>query len=117
MSDDISSKLQQLKDMLSDDQMQDKLKSMMSIMPNIQNSEEGAENQQSGNNFNLSENEVMISKFMKIMEKRKQLNDPRINLLTAIKPYLSQKRQGRVDSYSKIFSFTQLASLFKDDDL
>lgn len=117
MNDDMSSKLQQLKDMLNDDQMKEKLKSMMSLMPNMQNAEENSGNQQSSGGFGLFENDAMISKFMKIMEKRKHLNDPRINLLTAMRPYLSQKRQERVDSYSKIFSFTQLASLLKDEDL
>ena len=117
MNDDMSSKLQQLKDMLGDDQMKDKLKSMMSIMPNIQNTEESSGNQQSDSSFGLSGNDAMISKFMKIMERRNQVNDPRVNLLNAIKPYLNKKRQGKVENYSKIFNFTQLASLLKDDDL
>lgn len=110
MSEDINLKIGQLKDMLNKPDLQDSLKSIMQLIPNQQTEHLGTQT----SSFFSNENEIMIQKLQKILSKKNQLNDPRVNLLNAIKPYLNQKRQKKIDSYSKILDITLLSQIFKD---
>ncbi len=104
MSDDFGPKLEQIKEMLNKPGMEDNIKNLMSVFP--------TNNSSSSNNSGFDDE--MINKVRMIMEKKSQLNDPRLNLLNAIKPYLGQKRQQKIDSYSKILNITVLSNLFND---
>ena len=44
-------------------------------------------------------------------------NDPRINLLSALKPYMNSTRGEYVDRAIKIMKLTKMTSVFKDLDL
>lgn len=44
-------------------------------------------------------------------------NDPRINLLSALKPYMNSTRSEYVDRAIKIMKITKMTSIFKDLDL
>jgi vacuolar-type H+-ATPase catalytic subunit A/Vma1 len=113
MSDDLTEKIQQLKDMLNNDQLPDNLKNMMNLLSN------NDKTQSVDNNTgidNLLDNQAMIMKIKKIMDNKNQINDPRITLLNALKPYLCQKRQSRIDSCSSLLNFIQILSFLKEDD-
>lgn len=115
MSEDIASKLQQLKDMLNNDQLSGNLKDMLSVMSSNSQQNDNVENQ--SNTIFDKDKELLISKVKKIMDKKKQIDDPRSNLLAAIKPYLNSKRQQHVDNFVKILNYTMLASILKEEDL
>lgn len=106
MSDDFSPKLDQIKDMLSQPGMQENIKNLMGIIPN--------NSSQSNNTDSAGINVEMLNKIKTVMDKKNQMNDPRLNLLNAIKPYLGQKRQTKIDSYSKLLHVSTLSNLFKD---
>lgn len=119
MSEDINNKLQQLKEMLNNDQMSDNLKGMLDLMSsNSSKDKSNFTNNLAINNpiFN-TDNEVMIQKLKKIIDKKDQINDPRIFLLNAIKPYVNPKRQQKIDSYTKMLNLTVLSSILKDEEL
>jgi hypothetical protein len=113
MSDDLTEKIQQLKDMLNNNELPDNLKGMMSMLSN--NNKETSQDESTISNIGL-DNEAMIMKVKKIMAKKKHIDDPRINLLNALRPYLGQKRQSRIDSCSKLLNFIQMSSLLKEDE-
>lgn len=115
MSDDLTEKIQQLKDMLNNNQLPDNLKNMMDLMSSASQDKEKPQSTALASNDG-SNNEAMIKKIKKMMDSKKQINDPRLNLLSALKPYLGQKRQQRIDSCSKLLNFIQVSSLLNDDD-
>lgn len=115
MNDDITSKIEQLKDMLNNGQLSDNLKNMMSLLSGSNdNSNEATNNSQSLND--TDKYTLIIAKVKKIMDKKSQINDPRINLLHAIKPYLNSRRQERIDNCVKILDFVILSKILKEED-
>lgn len=116
MSEDISEKLQQLKEMLNNNQLPDNLKNVMSLMSNSPQQSSSSENSQNNSFTNNSSPEILITKVKRIIDKKKQDNDPRMNLLSSLRPYLSQKRQERVDSCIKFMDIAFLSKILKDED-
>ena len=57
----------------------------------------------------------MLLKITGILGKINVKNDPRVNLLLALKPYLSEKRLESMDSAMKVLKFSQLAFIIKDE--
>lgn len=60
------------------------------------------------------DNIATIMKIKKVYDKIATANDPRINLLLALKPYLSQKRADRLDSAIKMVHLTKLSSVVNE---
>ncbi|MBQ7288962.1 MAG: hypothetical protein IJW78_04450 [Clostridia bacterium] len=62
--------------------------------------------------------DVDIGAMMNIMGKLKNMGeDNRARLLLALKPHLSEKRQGRVDTAVKLLKLVSLAPLLKDQGI
>lgn len=57
----------------------------------------------------------MLLKITGLLGKINVKNDPRVNLLLALKPYLSEKRLESMDSAIKVLKFSQLAFIIKDE--
>lgn len=117
MDEDFSEKIEKLKDMLGDEKVTDKFKDMISMFSNSQSNDGLGSILQ--NNFAGgidTEKLALISKFKNIMDKKNHINDPRVNLLNAIKPYLNSQRQVRVDSFIKILSYTLLSNILKEEN-
>lgn len=57
----------------------------------------------------------MLLKIKKVMDMTSTKDDPRINLLMALKPYLSRKRAESMDSAMKILKLTKFATVFTED--
>jgi len=59
----------------------------------------------------LQDNAEMMRRIKDVMDAMRNINDPRINLLTAIKPFLSSGRQKKLSNCIRLFQVTQITSL------
>lgn len=96
------------------------LKREVLILPDNEKNTEGSENQNVlPNNLNLKDLMESIQKMLEDPEKQRLLvtmkkimdattnenNDPRVNLLNAIKPFLKPKRQKTVDTFKQYYTY------------
>lgn len=65
---------------------------------------------------NLNENTETIRKIAKIMNSIETSDDPRVNLLIAMSPFLNQSRQKKVENCIKLFQMTQLTSTITETE-
>ncbi len=125
MSDDLNNKLKQLTDLLTQDNMPDNLKSLFSLLTGPSKSEpsqkveeapvikEPKEEPQNKNDFDTTD---MVRKIRTVLDRVNTRNDPRVNLLTAIRPYMNNSRQKKLDNCIKILQVSTLARLMDDVD-
>ncbi|NMB32899.1 MAG: hypothetical protein GX992_01480 [Clostridium sp.] len=66
------------------------------------------------NRDTLQENIEMMRTVRAVMDTMQNMNDPRINLLTAIRPFLNSDRQKKVKNCIKLFQMTQLTKIMTD---
>lgn len=63
---------------------------------------------------NNDDNMEMMRKVTTLMNSMKNINDPRVNLLTAITPFLNNTRQKKVSNCIKLFQMTQLTRMMTE---
>ncbi|HOM02839.1 MAG TPA: hypothetical protein PLH43_08450 [Acetivibrio sp.] len=144
MSDDLNNKLKQLAEMLnSNEKMSENLSGLLSMLANSSGNEKSAqaapkeepsddgapmkikahdsplpfdtkENERSSDE--LQDNVEMMRKVKDIMDTMRNINDPRINLLTAIKPFLSSNRQKKLSNCIRLFQVTQITKLMSEPE-
>ena len=64
----------------------------------------------------LEENIEMVRKIKNVMQKLNSNNDPRISLLNAIRPFLSKKRQSKLNNCIKLLHMTSLTKYMDEYD-
>ena len=72
----------------------------------------------SGTSDSLSDNQAsqmeMMSKIKTVMDRMNQKDDPRINLLTALKPYMRTSRAAHMDRAIRMIQMTKMTSILRD---
>lgn len=63
---------------------------------------------------NMDDNLEMMRKIKTIMDNMRNINDPRINLLTAISPFLNNSRQKKISNCIKLFQMTQVTRMMTE---
>lgn len=63
---------------------------------------------------NLEDNMEMMRKVKTIMDSMRSVNDPRVNLLTAISPFLNNSRQKKIGNCVKLFQMTQVTRMMTE---
>lgn len=58
-----------------------------------------------------------LMKFKTVYDNAMKKSDPRITLLTALRPYLSESRNKNLDVAIKILNLSKLSSIMKETDL
>lgn len=126
MSDDLDRKIQQIAEMLGQDKVPDNLKSLVSLLAGSMNSKEGdtAKPQEEENSVEekpshatTDENTDNVKRVGKLMQELGTGgNDPRINLLHAIKPFMNSKRQKKIGNVIQLLKITTLANLMNNND-
>lgn len=125
MSDDLDKKIQQIAEMLGQDKVPDNLKSLVSLLAGSLNSKESStgktsEEEQSGEEKAAQtvpeDNTEMERKIKKLMDGLSTGNDPRINLLHAIKPFMNGKRQKKISNAIQLLQMTSLTRLMNNND-
>lgn len=108
MSEDMSSLMNQINNMIKNNEIPDDIKNIMNQFSNPSpntNKDEKTQNTTSAENFSMPEFDMAtMMKLKKIMDSMKEnRNDPRANLLKSLKPYLKESRREKVDQYIQLF--------------
>lgn len=98
----------------------------MNKVNDILNSLKSNDKSSSSNDLNNSSSEkattsdIDINTILKIKEMMDKINsshnDKRSNLLLALKPYLRESRQTKLDQYMKLLNMAPLLEMFKNDN-
>jgi hypothetical protein len=124
--DDLSKKIQQIAELLGQDSMPDNVKGLLSVLTGSLSGKEdspanaaGAEqenDERSSPPAEAADTYEMLDRAKQLMNKMGMGNDPRINLLHAIKPFMGNKRQQKISTCIKILQMASLTKLmdFKD---
>ena len=124
MSDDFSNKIKQLTEMLSQENLPDNLKGIISLLGGQSGKEDSPPKaderkdikQERPENSELSDNTEMFNKAMRVMNNMNLANDPRISLLSALKPFMNKRRQGNISNCINIIRMSKLASILDDNN-
>lgn len=142
MSDNFNNNLKQLGDILGNENISENLVNILSMLANSTKKEKPPENTQnrdssqdsqdnqyrqnrdsSQNRHNTQKdglkeeiynNVELMRKVKNIMNDAKTLDDPRINLLTAIRPFLNNNRQKKVGDCIKLFQIVHVSDMMTD---
>lgn len=128
MSDDLGKKIKQITDLLGQDTVADGVKSLLSMLGSTKDdvpaqSEKQVELLPTGSDdagsSRVEQDDTinMVRKVKKVMDNISHGNDPRVNLLNALRPYLNKNRQKKLNSCVKLLSITSLSKLIDDDDI
>lgn len=125
MSDDLNKKIKQITDMLGQESLPDNLKGLLSLLSSSGSGSEESPSkpaelspfkEEKRERSELEENIDMVRKIKKVMDRVNSTHDPRVNLLMAIKPFLSGSRQRKVGSCIKLLQMTNLTKFVDDND-
>lgn len=124
MSDDLNNKIKQIADLLGQGDMPDNLKGLLSLLGASGGKEEVRQKpsepvplkEDRAVKSDLEENLDLVRKMKNVMDKLNTRNDPRINLLTAIRPFLNNSRQKRLGNCIKILQVSKLTNFMDDHE-
>lgn len=122
MSDDLNNKIKQIADILSQENMPDNLKGLLSLLGSSgskedispKSNETPPTKEVKATRSELEENLELVSKMKRVMDRLNTKSDPRVNLLTAIKPFLNNTRQKRLNDCIKLLQVTSLKSFIDE---
>lgn len=124
MSDDLGKKIKQITDMLSQEDIPDNLKGIFSLLGGQSASEDTtpkAKEQkdtkpEKPESSEGADNAEMLSKVMRVMNNMNLENDPRVSLLSALKPFLNNRRQSNINNCINIIRMSKLAGIVDDNN-
>jgi len=135
MNEDLNKKLKQITDMLSQEDLPDNIKGLLSLLANASSNSEDSSpkaiDSRSANKsvdshpakedrYEKSEPEDnstdMMRKVKKVMDRVNTINDPKINLLFALKPFLNSRRQKKLNNCINLLRMSNLVRLMEDPD-
>ncbi|HEX2927255.1 MAG TPA: hypothetical protein VHP38_13520 [Ruminiclostridium sp.] len=129
MSDDMGDKIKQIAEMLgqnSNSGIPDNVKGLLNMFMSSSNSkDENSSDESSSEENNRSEEHPkadtddltdMTRMMKKAMNMLNTANDPRVNLLNAIKPYLNNKRQKKLQTCLKIIRIGSLTKVLDESE-
>lgn len=125
MSEDMGEKIKQIAEALGGNSanMPDNMKGILNmLMSSTSSKEEGSsddrsqkpETKESSSNTNSDDLADMSRKMKKAMNLLSTGSDPRVNLLNAIRPYLNQNRQRKLQTCLKLIKLGSLTKLMDD---
>jgi hypothetical protein len=132
MSDDMNKKIQQIAELLGQENMPDNVKGLLSMLAGSLGSKEEEQNASKEDTENASTveeateqksipeesagNNDIMNKVMNLAGNLRGGNDPRINLLHAIKPFMNTKRQKKISNCIQLLQMTSLARLMDNQE-
>lgn len=129
--DELNTKFKQIAQMLGKENVNvpDNLGNILSMLANSSSKEQSPQkpeeqtptqpqnkitNENSDTKNSLDDNVEMMRKVKTIMDGMRSINDPRINLLTAISPFLNNSRQKKIGNCVKLFQMTQVTRMMTE---
>jgi len=89
------------------------------LLSSLKSTDESSASNDSSSSESTSANNIDINTMLKIKEMMDKINsshnDKRSNLLLALKPYLRESRQTKLDQYMKLLNMAPLLEMFKND--
>lgn len=126
MSDDMNKKIQQIAELLGQENMPDNVKNLLSVLAgSLEKKEADPATAEAEDERVLEEKPVsteagndsdMLSRVKKLAGSMSAGNDPRINLLHAIKPFMNSKRQKKIGNCIQLLQMSSLARLLDNQD-
>ncbi len=111
MSDDLSDLIKNFSNSNID------MNKISDILNNLNSSDKSSD---SSSKNTSNESNIDINTILKIKEMMDKINsshnDKRSNLLLALKPYLRESRQSKLDQYIKLLNIAPLLEMFKNDN-
>lgn len=122
MAEDMSDIVNKISSMLNNNntagnnENSDFTSTIKNILDNMNNNTENPPNSTSSNRSsnNMDFDIGTILKLKSIMEKMNSKDDPRSNLLMALKPYLNDNRKEKLDQYVKLLSVSKILEVYND---
>lgn len=119
--DELNTKFKQIAQLLRKENINvpDNLSGILSLLANSASKEQECVSEEKsltdGTSKSCSDDNVeLLSKVQSIMEGIRSINDPRVNLLTAISPFLNNTRQKKIGNCIKMFQMTQITKMMAD---
>lgn len=131
MSEDINKKLKQITDILGQENMPDNFKGLLNMFASQLSSDEPtqksenpkvieqtapAAKEEKQQRSEFEDNMEMVRRVKNIMEHMNNNNDPRVNLLNAIRPFLNNSRQKKVSNCIRLLQMVSISRLIDDSD-
>jgi hypothetical protein len=137
MSDDLNKKIKQITDLLGQDTIPDNVKGLLSLLASSNGKDESSQQKsveapqykedrserserndryERSERSEIDENMEMLRKVRRVMDRLNTNNDPRVNLLTAIKPFLNSNRQKKLGNCIKMIQMSSLTKIMDDND-
>jgi hypothetical protein len=126
MSDDLNKKIKQITDILGQDNIPDNVKGLLTLLAGSgsdnSNEKEAPKELPSesirneSRNSEMEENIEMLSRAKKIFDRINTKDDPRINLLYSMRPFLNNNRQKKLGTCIKLLQMYNLSKLMDDTE-
>jgi len=135
MSEDMNSKIKQITEILGQDNLPENIKALLSLLsstptpakdntqqkisePQVQPVQpiQPVVKEEKPDRNDSDDNMEILQKVRKALDRLSTNSDPRINLLTSIRPFMNEKRQKRVGDCIKILQMASLAKLLEEND-
>lgn len=124
MSEDLNKKIKQITDMLGQENIPDNFKGLLSMLAGSSESEEPAPKtaeqpfvkEEKFQRSELEENMEMVRRIKKVMDHVNHNSDPRVNLLNAVRPFLNNSRQKKVNNCIKLLQMVSLSRIMDETD-
>ncbi|MDP4183009.1 MAG: hypothetical protein Q8942_18220 [Bacillota bacterium] len=126
MSDDLNKKIKQITDIFGQENIPDNVKGLLSLLvgpgnqsetdaPKALEDEPVPVREENKSKNDQDENIEMIKRARKMMERLNTKDDPRINLLYSMRPFLNNSRQKKIVTCVKLLQMYNLSKLMDDD--
>lgn len=125
MSEDMNKKIQQIAELLGQENMPDNVKGLLSLLAGslekkedntASNIEEEQAKEEKPIRPDINNDSDMLNRVKNIAGSLSAGNDPRINLLHAIKPFMNNKRQKKIGNCIQLLQMSSLARLLDNQD-
>ncbi|HHW30755.1 MAG TPA: hypothetical protein GXX20_03640 [Clostridiaceae bacterium] len=126
MSDELNNKIKQLTELLSQENLPENLMGILSLLGGQSGKEDSSpkaneqkeknqEKHEKQNSSHHPDNTEMLNSLMRTINAN-MANDPRINLLSALKPFMSKRRQKNINNCINIIRMSKLANILDNSN-
>ena len=107
---DLSEMIKNISKMISEDNIPDEMKSILSNLNSNSSSNETNKEDSSSNSSTIDFNTIL--KMKSTIDKINSSEDPRANLLRSLKPYLKESRKSKIEQYIQLFNISKIMEIF-----
>ena len=115
MNEELNKKLKQIVEVLSQENIPESLKGLVSLLGSSAGGEESKnEDLKKDDKSSSMEETEAVRKIRSVIQKVNSKNDPRVNLLNALKPFMNKKRKYKLDTCVKLIYIANLLNFIEE---